>query len=201
MTMSVQSRRYTSINGKKIAGDFTLGDLQWIRKQEQMQISFDHYKGTFGTVDMLKSIPDVKVFFFLHAEDKLHFWSLSFKHDGIYELWRETHLKIRPLFSDKADFMHDFMPFFWTMKMLRGTIDSIDDLAKSHAAIKAKHRYSSNAPVLLTSIITPSIIKLTQHEDSKGLADLGPFYSPFTSPLQSPNASPIHISETVTDDV
>lgn len=42
----------------------------------------------------------------------------------------------------------------------------------------AKYRYSSDIPVLLYDIINPIILKLTKEEDSIGMAELGPFYSP-----------------------
>ncbi|KAI8099259.1 uncharacterized protein BX664DRAFT_320871 [Halteromyces radiatus] len=78
---------------------------------------------------MLKSIADqypyavvnlfgkIKVFFLHGADDQLHLWSLSFKHDGIYELLRETHLTILPSFDDKADLLPDLLRFYWTMNV------------------------------------------------------------------------------------
>ncbi|CAO3593633.1 unnamed protein product [Absidia cylindrospora] len=72
-------------------------------------------------------------------------------------------------------------------ELVKDTIRNIDELAQSHANNKAKYRYSVGAPVLLTDVITPTIIKLTQHDDSKGMADLGPFYSPSLSPINTPD--------------
>ncbi|KAI8331866.1 hypothetical protein BC941DRAFT_463057 [Chlamydoabsidia padenii] len=161
--------------------------------RDKIKFSFDHHKSSFGAMAMLKSITDYKIkAFFVHAAgDQLHLWNLTFKHDGIYELWRGTYLTILPSFGDKTDFLLDFLNFFWAMKeLVKETINNIDELAKGHTTIKAKHRYSVAVPVLLTDIIKPSIIKLTQHEGSKGMADLGPFYSPLPSPSQSPSHSP-----------
>ncbi|ORZ19905.1 hypothetical protein BCR42DRAFT_371771 [Absidia repens] len=64
--------------------------------RDKVKISFDHHKGAFGAVAMLKSTADqypyasvsrfrkIKVFFVHAAGNKLHLWSLSFKNDGVY---------------------------------------------------------------------------------------------------------------------
>ncbi|KAG0178033.1 hypothetical protein DFQ28_004582 [Apophysomyces sp. BC1034] len=91
------------------------------------KICFD-LKATFGGVAMLKTIADyypyasvaefgkVKVFFLHAAGDQLHLWSLCYKQDGVYDLWRETFLTITPEFEDKADLLPDLLRFFWMMK-------------------------------------------------------------------------------------
>ncbi|ORY97066.1 hypothetical protein BCR42DRAFT_430472 [Absidia repens] len=171
--------------------------------RDKGKISFDHHKGVFGTVAMLKTIADyysyattdqfakIKVFFIQAAGDQLHLWSLCYKENGIYDLWRETYLTIRPSFDDRADLLQELLQFFWNMKeLINESIQNIAHIRQNHISNRTSSRYKKRSPPLLTEIINPPIIKLMQNEDIKGMADLGPFYSPHESPAQSPAASP-----------
>ncbi|CAO3588644.1 unnamed protein product [Absidia cylindrospora] len=170
----------------------------------KVKTSFDHHKGVFGTVAMLKTVSGyypyattdefgkVKVCFVQAAGNQLHLWSLCYKENSVYDLWRETYLTIRPSFDDKADMLPELLQFFWNMKALvNESILNITNLRQNHIINnRSASRYNKHSPPLLTEIINPPIIKLVQHDDSKGMADLGPFYSPHQSPTQSRDNSP-----------
>lgn len=56
-------------------------------------------------------------------------------------------------------------------------IKSIDLLIKDHRVKLKEARYAKSV-ALLTDIVNPWIIKLTQAEDNKGMAEQGPWSSP-----------------------
>ncbi|PHZ11008.1 uncharacterized protein RHIMIDRAFT_293200 [Rhizopus microsporus ATCC 52813] len=59
------------------------------------------------------------------------------------------------------------------------TLDTIKKIQSSHKDNRKKSRYNSEeTPRLLSEIINPSIIKLTENDHKKGMTDLGPFDSP-----------------------
>ncbi|ORE07688.1 hypothetical protein BCV72DRAFT_241093 [Rhizopus microsporus var. microsporus] len=158
--------------------------------KDRTKTNFDHHKGVFGTLAMLKCIADdyafgsivnftkVKVFF-LHAADReLHFWSVCYQKEDVFDLWRESSLLIEPDFQDKEDFVPNLIQFCWEVKVAYDLIWDYIFLKEEHDNIKRNYRYSSKRPVLLSEIINPIILKLTQEEDSLGMSKLGPIYSP-----------------------
>ncbi|PHZ12770.1 uncharacterized protein RHIMIDRAFT_136848 [Rhizopus microsporus ATCC 52813] len=159
--------------------------------KDRTKTNFDHHKGVFGTLAMLKCIADdyafgsivnftkVKVFF-LHAADReLHFWSVCYQKEDVFDLWRESSLLIEPDFQDKEDFVPNLIQFCWEVKCkIEESVRNIVVLKEEHDNIKRNYRYSSKRPVLLSEIINPIILKLTQEEDSLGMSKLGPIYSP-----------------------
>ncbi|KAI9027405.1 hypothetical protein CLU79DRAFT_885243 [Phycomyces nitens] len=92
---------------------------------DKTKSNFDHHKWTFGTLAMLKTIADefnyaeisvfanTKVFFVYATENSIYLWSLSFKKKGIYELWREESVDIKPLFTEHKDMLQDTILFFY----------------------------------------------------------------------------------------
>ncbi|KAG1443354.1 hypothetical protein G6F56_010698 [Rhizopus delemar] len=151
----------------------------------------DHHKGVYGALAMLKCIADdyqyatlktfvkVKVFF-LHAVDtKLHFWSICYQNGGVFDLWREADIQIKPDFQDKGDFLPDLVQFCWEVKCeLNESMKNIMALKKEHNSEKTKYRYSSVKPNSLSNVINPIILKLTKEEDYSEMSTLGPCYSP-----------------------
>ncbi|ORE05711.1 hypothetical protein BCV72DRAFT_330229 [Rhizopus microsporus var. microsporus] len=83
----------------------------------------DHHKGVYGALAMLKCIVDdypyatlkafakVKVFFLHAAETELHFWSVYYQNGGVFDLWREANIQVKPDFQDKGDFSPDLVQF------------------------------------------------------------------------------------------
>ncbi|KAG1164837.1 hypothetical protein G6F46_002321 [Rhizopus delemar] len=92
--------------------------------KDKVKINFDHHKGMFGSLAILKTIADefyftsadtfktLKVFFLHAAGTKLHLWSISFCEEGYFELWREEFLDISPLFEDRLKFLPRSVQFF-----------------------------------------------------------------------------------------
>ncbi|KAG1141016.1 hypothetical protein G6F37_005338 [Rhizopus arrhizus] len=159
--------------------------------KDKVKLNFDHHKGMFGALAMIKSIADqyeyasvdqfekVKVFFLNAAGRHLHLWSLSYKKNDLFDLWKESSLLLRPDFDDKQDFVPDLVQFCWSSKIIiEKSVESIVTLKQDHSQNKAKCRYSSAAPALLSDIVNPIILKLTKEEDSSGIIKLGPLYSP-----------------------
>lgn len=88
---------------------------------DKSKIAFDHHKGLFGALAMLKSIADefpmatvetfqkCKVFFVHGAGENIYLWSLRFEPKGpIFELWLEDTLYIKPDIDDKLDALPRF---------------------------------------------------------------------------------------------
>ncbi|KAG1183379.1 hypothetical protein G6F36_008492 [Rhizopus arrhizus] len=159
--------------------------------QETRKIYFDHHKANYGCLAMLKTIADqykyasvdvfeqLKIYFVHAADNKIKLWSLSYQ-DEVFHFWREGVLNIEPKFEDKEMYQQDAINYYWTFKCkLEETLDTIKKLQISHKDNRKKSRYNSGeTPKLLSEIINPSIIKLTENEHKKGMADLGPFDSP-----------------------
>ncbi|KAI8363934.1 hypothetical protein BD560DRAFT_473605 [Blakeslea trispora] len=179
------------------------------------KINFDHHKGMFAVLSMLKTIADelkyasldvfqtVKIFFvhavgklivlygarktsysfnsspfFLFAEDKIKLWSLSFN-ENIFHLWREDILEIKPDFKDKEEFLQQTIRFYWSFKcQLENTLKAIQNLHTSHKENLKQARYSVSPPPLLSQLVNPSIVRLTEKDHCKGMASYGPFDSP-----------------------
>ncbi|KAG1445994.1 hypothetical protein G6F46_010677 [Rhizopus delemar] len=162
-----------------------------LNNTDNVKINFDHHKGTFGSLALLKCIADefffasvekfkkVKVFFVHAAESQIQLWSIRFEPEGVFDFWRETFFDIKPDFEDKLAALPMLISFCWTMKSLvEEAVDNIVALREEHNIKKTKYRYSSDTPVLLYDIVNPIILKPTKETDSTGMAELGPFYSP-----------------------
>jgi hypothetical protein len=61
--------------------------------------------------------------------------------------------------------------------MLDEAVFSIIALRNSHDEIKKEYRYST-APTLLTELVNPVILKLSEKDHSAGMGNLGPIFSP-----------------------
>ncbi|KAG2193769.1 hypothetical protein INT47_006051, partial [Mucor saturninus] len=138
--------------------------------KDKNKLKLDHYKGVYGALAMLKCMVDdysyaslksfskVKVFFLHKADKELHFWSVCSQSGGIFDLWREANLKIKPGFDDKADFLPDLVQFCWEVKAkLNESMTNIIGLKEEHKTVKRKYRYSSTKPDLLSSTINPVV--------------------------------------------
>ncbi|KAI7905809.1 uncharacterized protein BX663DRAFT_500982 [Cokeromyces recurvatus] len=158
---------------------------------DKVKISLDHHKGVYGILAMLKCIADeysfasvakfsqVKVFFLHAAETKLHLWSMRYQPDGLFDLWRELCLEVKPHFEDRAIFLPQLIKFCWNTKcLLEQAVKNIIDIKKEHQENSSKFRYNPESYTQLSSIVNPVIVKLTKEEDSTGMGDLGPMYSP-----------------------
>jgi len=159
--------------------------------KDNRKIYFDHHKANYGCLAMLKTIADhykyasVDVFeklqiYFVHAaDDKIKLWSLSYQ-DEVFHFWREGVLNLEPKFEDKETYQQDIITFYWAFKCkLEESLDAVKNIQNSHKINRKNSRYNSGEnPKLLSQIINPDIIKLTENDHKKGMADLGPFDSP-----------------------
>lgn len=159
----------------------------------QPKSKFDHHKGLFGALAMLKTIADeyqygsfarfekIKVYF-VHATDRtVYLWSMSLALEGsIYDLWLEDSLEIKPGISDKLEAIPNFHQFYWKIKeLLKETSRMVMELKKEHDSTLMKNMFQSSSCLSsLSLIVNPSILRLTEEEDKSGMVDLGPFFSP-----------------------
>ncbi|KAG2235784.1 hypothetical protein INT48_001010 [Thamnidium elegans] len=158
---------------------------------DKSKIAFDHHKGLFVALAILKSIADefpmatveafqkCKVFFVHSAGENIYLWSLRFEPKGpIFELWLEDMLYIKPGIDDKLDALPRFLKFFWGMKcLLTENISGFAQLKKEHNEYLVNNTFNGVTPSqTLSTIINPSILKLLEEDDKAGMHFLGPFY-------------------------
>ncbi|KAF1798589.1 hypothetical protein FB192DRAFT_1392267 [Mucor lusitanicus] len=154
------------------------------------KISFDHHKGLFGTLAMLKSIADsyyfgkvetfakIKVLFLQAAGHRVYAWSMRYVEDGpAYELWLEDVLDIHVKFEEREEMLPRAVSFWWLLKeLVAETTKQIMMLRDEHSEELRKHRFSPSPSTNLADQINPSILKLTEEDDKTGLHKIGPFY-------------------------
>ncbi|KAG1137090.1 hypothetical protein G6F37_012425 [Rhizopus arrhizus] len=160
--------------------------------KDKCKAGFDHHKGLFGSLSMLKTIADcfslgtmesfqkVKVFFTHAAGTTVYLWSLRFESSAsLYEFWLEDKLVIKPSIKDKSEALPDFISFYWNMKCLvKESVNQILQLEKEHDENLIKRRFDDSP----FSSVNPSILRLTEEEDKPGMSLLGPFFSNPPSP-------------------
>ncbi|KAI9487871.1 MAG: hypothetical protein EXX96DRAFT_599451 [Benjaminiella poitrasii] len=131
---------------------------------------FDHHKAIYGCLAMLKTIADQYKYASVDVFEQLK----------VYFVHTAGVLNIEPKFDDKEMYLQDAINFYWTLECkLEETLDTIKKIQSSHKDNRKKSRYNSEEKYnLLSEIINPSIIKLTEKDHKKGMRDLGPFDSP-----------------------
>lgn len=158
---------------------------------DQSKSKFDHHKGLFGPLAMIKTIADeyqyasittvkkAKVIF-VHASDTtVYLWSMSFVSDeSIYELWLEDILEIKPGIDDKLEAIPNFIQFYWkTKELLKQTSRLVMELKKEHEATLVKSMFKKSSDLTsLSTIVNPSILRLIDDEDKASMAELGPVF-------------------------
>ncbi|KAI8329780.1 hypothetical protein EDC96DRAFT_57141 [Choanephora cucurbitarum] len=150
--------------------------------KDKAKESFDHYKGVFGSLSMMKAVADefyltkVNTFaklktLFLHAfGNTMYLWSLRYIKEGsLYELWLETNLELCTSSEDAIEHLQ--------MKCLvKKGVEVLLELQNEHKAKLKQCRFSSGHVTNLTHAINPTIIKLNEAKDKAGMADIGPFF-------------------------
>ncbi|KAI7900744.1 uncharacterized protein BX663DRAFT_553740 [Cokeromyces recurvatus] len=138
-------------------------DHRYIYKADgvvRLQEAHDIEICVYASVDIFEQLK----IYFVHAADE------------VFHFWREGVLNIEPKFEDKETYQQDIITFYWTFKCkLEESLDAVKKIQDSH---KINRYNSGEKPKLLSQIINPNIIKLTENDHKKGMADLGPFDSP-----------------------
>lgn len=79
-------------------------------------------------------------------------------------------------FEEKEEMLPDLIGFYWMMKsMLEETISGMNTLKDEHKSMLKKCRFLSVSVDNLSTLVNPSIIKLKEEDDRKGMHKLGPF--------------------------
>ncbi|KAG0822793.1 hypothetical protein G6F16_011166 [Rhizopus arrhizus] len=150
---------------------------------DRSKVSFDHHKGLFGALSMLKTIADtfyfasikqfgqMKVFFVHAAEKNIYLWSLRYEHEGrAYELWLEKTLHLQPEFEKQNEELPNVINFYWSMKcLLEETTDTMLKLQEEHNKKLEEYNCSISPMETLGTIVNPSILKLTEKNDKAGI--------------------------------
>ncbi|CAO3704074.1 unnamed protein product [Rhizopus stolonifer] len=151
---------------------------------------FDHHKGLFGSLSMIKTVADeyylgsiedfskIKIIFVQAAGRTIYIWSLKYIVEGpAYELWLEGRLDINPKFVNKVAELPKIINFYWLLKcLLEDSVESISALKDEHMRKLKKLRFASFPSENLSTIVNPSILKLVEEEDKIGMHQLGPFH-------------------------
>ncbi|KAI8091742.1 hypothetical protein BDF21DRAFT_449119 [Thamnidium elegans] len=152
---------------------------------------FDHHKGLFGSLAMMKTVADeyqyasittfkkLKIIFAHASDTTVYLWSMSFIPDeSIYELWLEDILEIKPDIDDKLEAIPNFVQFYWkTKELLKQTSRIVMELKKEHDATLVRNMFKKSSDLTsLSSIVNPSILRLIEDEDKVGMAELGPIF-------------------------
>ncbi|ORZ04103.1 hypothetical protein BCR42DRAFT_338859, partial [Absidia repens] len=159
---------------------------------DQTKASFDFHKAMFGLLAMLKSVADqfegaslgsfrqFKVYFVHAAGNVCRTWSLKYNNNA-YILCREDKVTMHQNFKEKNDFLIPLCNYLNNLKeMIIQSVSHLDVLEDEHKKSNRLSRYGKpiNKQLLLSNIITPSILRLTQKYDSGGMADQNPGSSP-----------------------
>ncbi|OBZ82243.1 hypothetical protein A0J61_09710 [Choanephora cucurbitarum] len=167
------------------------------RNQDKTKHSFDHHKGTYGVLAMLKGIADeyhlasvdtfskLKILFVHAADDKVFLWSIRFVNAfSLFEMWQEKSLQVNPSPEAKAAFVPECIAFYLHLKTeLEKTVTCISTLKLEHEEQLKKNMFRPTSSITsLKQIVNPSILKLIEEDDKIGMAELGPFYSNPHSP-------------------
>ncbi|CEG78388.1 hypothetical protein RMATCC62417_13005 [Rhizopus microsporus] len=159
--------------------------------EDKAKSSFDHHKGLFGGVSMLKTIADepsyglIEAFsklkaLFVHASGtRILLWSLKYIKDGpAYELWLEKVFDINPKFGKSVEQLPQALSFYWKLKCLsRQIVDAVEELKYEHKKVLKQCRFTSLPVDNRGKVVNPNIMKLTEAEDKTGLSEIGPFYT------------------------
>ncbi|KAF1804089.1 hypothetical protein FB192DRAFT_1088317 [Mucor lusitanicus] len=146
-------------------------------KLDKTKINFDHHKGVYGLLPMIKWIADDYRFgsldtftkikaYFIHAEDKwLHLWSVRYRNEGAFDLWLEASAHNLPDESDKVVYVPRLVQFLWRTKCLvEESISNIMALKQQHNVNSIDYAFSLDEQQSLSDIVNPIILKSTKED-------------------------------------
>ncbi|CDH56138.1 hypothetical protein RO3G_05723 [Lichtheimia corymbifera JMRC:FSU:9682] len=167
------------------------------QKATKSKISFDHHKGMFALLSMLKRIANAYnlsnydqlselELLFLHAHgDEVRVWGLSTPQEGVYIMSKRLKIKMPNKFSNKAEELSSFVQSCWELlALLEDSVDALRRLESDHSKTKRQFRYKEDEyPVerMLSSLVNPRILKIAEKRHAKETADDGPKSSPFAA--------------------
>ncbi|CEG82389.1 hypothetical protein RMATCC62417_16464 [Rhizopus microsporus] len=133
--------------------------------KDKTKASFDHHKGLFGALSMLKFIADE---FYLGTIEVFSKLKALFKSVGALDLDTK--------FDKTVEQLPKAFKFYWTVKcLLQQTVDAVRELEVEHKKILKQYRFTSFPAENMSSFVNPSIMKLTKAEDKAGMSEIGPF--------------------------
>ncbi|KAG1046715.1 hypothetical protein G6F43_010813 [Rhizopus delemar] len=66
-------------------------------------------------------------------DTELHFWSVCYQNGGVFDLWREANVQIKPEFQNRGDFLPDLAQFCWKVKC------ELNESMRNIIALKEEH--------------------------------------------------------------
>ncbi|KAL9556500.1 hypothetical protein PS6_002330 [Mucor atramentarius] len=160
---------------------------------EKSKQNFDFHKALFGLLSCIATIAQsysyatletfskLKLYFVQTKGSSIQLWYLRHLQDNTYVIARETKLKLSNDKERYADTVLDCLQFAGLFKnRLNNTMGIINELISEHNKMSIMRRTRRNASTesppqqLLSAIIKPTIIKLTESKHSKEMHKLGP---------------------------
>ncbi|KAI8646534.1 hypothetical protein BD408DRAFT_336494 [Parasitella parasitica] len=164
---------------------------------DSSKVSFDHYKGMFGILSMMRTVAQtynkgtidtfgkLKIHFFHGYGDAIRHWSISMETQGAFLMNKEQKAVVPVDFKEKDISMIPFIQFYLTLAAgCEESLEVIKQLKEEHKmAVNAATGSQGSRPSLL-SVVNPSKIRLNEGKHMSIVAEEGPMSIP---------ASPDHL--------
>ncbi|KAI8382950.1 hypothetical protein BD560DRAFT_487021 [Blakeslea trispora] len=128
----------------------------------------------------LETFSKLKLYFVQTKGSSIHLWYLRYLQENTYAIVRESKLKFSNEPEKYADTVLECLQFAGLFKgRMSNTMDVINKLTSEHHKTLIMQRTSritgaESPPQLLSAIVKPAIIKLTESKHSKEMHKLGP---------------------------
>ncbi|KAI8143394.1 hypothetical protein BJV82DRAFT_514846 [Fennellomyces sp. T-0311] len=153
-------------------------------KAEKTKSAYDHHKAMFALLAMVKALADkypmayfeniaaIKVFFLHVYDDKMRLWSMSTPRKDVYIMRREFSVHVPICIEERDPHVVKYLKAFWSLKdLLKKSGESIMKMQQAHKHAARIYRYKKYPRDLLSDIVNPAIVKLTESKNSKGMHD------------------------------
>ncbi|KAI7848540.1 hypothetical protein BDC45DRAFT_450041 [Circinella umbellata] len=158
-------------------------------KTENGKASFDHYKGMFGLLAMLKMFAEKykEASFKTFRKLKVHFvhghgnYSMSIQGKGVFVMNKEQRVKVPVEFSSKDIELVPFVNFYVILaSAFDETLDVVEALKTEHKDAMRKlsaaslNKEKRNKHTNLLNVVDPIIIRLNEGKHASVVAEHGP---------------------------
>ncbi|KAI9340614.1 hypothetical protein BD770DRAFT_422260 [Pilaira anomala] len=168
---------------------------------DSSKVSFDHYKGLFGMLSMMRTIAQtynkgtidtfrkLKIHFLHGHGDAIRHWSMSMQTQGVFLMNKEQKAVVPVDFKEKDISMIPFIQFYLTVATgCEETLEVIKQLKKEHKMTvnAATANGNQDSRLNLLSIVNPSIIRLNEGKHMNIVAEEGPMSATAWYNLEDP---------------
>ncbi|KAG0165188.1 hypothetical protein DFQ30_008850 [Apophysomyces sp. BC1015] len=152
------------------------------------KISFDHHKGMFGLLSMMKTTADQYKYasFEIFRKLKLHFvhvhgtavrhWTMSVPDSNIYLMCKEQRAEIPRKFADKGTQSLPFVLLYLNLAAaIQNSVETLSALEASHEEAVRKSRFQRRPEFAsLREHVNPLIVRLSEGKHSRLVDEEGP---------------------------